>query len=169
MRFILSVLFIGILNIHAQEHSFLIQNNEIAWQKVYETKISFADIQKICIQTGMLVSLNSTENTIIGALKPIKIISDKPMTTAMYITYYDYTGQLTIEFKDGRYRINLQKIEGVQNMEVPNVAMQKTISLNEYAIKNGSMRKQFNTKDALIFENTFAKIFNFQAVKLNEW
>lgn len=104
----------------AQEsvNNFTVKDNEIIWQKGYDTPLSFQALTDVIKSSGLVNNIQVAENKVSGELKPIdadfKAAGYSEMLTPMYVSRSHIAGFMIIDYKEGKYRVTLSKIEITQ-------------------------------------------------------
>ncbi|MEJ6982394.1 hypothetical protein WG906_18155 [Pedobacter sp. P351] len=129
-----SLLFLTVFSF-AQEsvNNFTVKDNEIIWQKVYDTPLSFQALTDVIKSSGLINNIQVAENKISGELKPIdadfKAAGYSEMLTPMYVSRSHIAGFLNIDYKEGKYRVTLSKIELTQNTATGSLSWGKNLRL----------------------------------------
>lgn len=158
-----------------QNHSFNINNSQIEWIKVFDSKMTKAEIAKIIKSNGLFKDLVINENEIKGTIENIqadfKSLGRSSWSTTIYIQNSSISFSFIIQFKNGRYRVLLNNIllKSLTDIDTGVVSFASNVEepLSYYTIKKGKFRKRFLKKDAEIFAHTFTKIFNFKDYQKN--
>lgn len=150
-------------------NSFQIENNQIIWQRVYDTELNGNEIYQAIIESGNFQNIEYSDNKIIAELKPLNMqyaaAGYSYMKTAMYISMYNYIGFMVIDIKENKYRVTIKKIRVNGFNDVKINTLPDDCSLEYFALKNGNFRPAFIKNDAPIFEYTFNKLCTFRKVK----
>ena len=173
--FIISLKFFG-----QEKHNFKIENNQLEWQKVFESELIMTDIEKILKSKGVFKNIMSEEEQISGEIENISAdyqgAGKRSWTTSFYVQNSSISGAFYIEFKDGRYRvtlndINLKTINDLSGNGVSVMSANAVQPLSNFALKKGNFRKGFLRADAKTFEITFTNLFDFDKYELksNDW
>ena len=140
---------------HGQEtvNNFQLDNTEIIWQKVFETKLTFEELKEKVKDSGLLDKIEIGDNKISGDLKPIdadfKGAGFTEMGTPIYISRSHFTGFTIVEFKDGKYRVTLKKIVLTQKYSDPLTKQGEMTKLEFFGLKNGKNEMKIFTMDGL--------------------
>ncbi len=143
-----------------QEH-FNIENNQIVWQKVYETELNKEDITQLLKKDP---ELSSIAESLTGTSNPLKLDCEQTQPIFMQDQIQYFTA---IDFKEGRYRVTIKKIELLPSNSVSLYGVETSnnpVPYEDFQVKkNGDLRtgKMLqNSRECL--ENYFQKKFNFK-------
>ncbi len=159
-----------------KQHSFIFENNQLEWVKVFESSLSKSDIEKIIKTKGVFKDLNFDDKLINGSVENIKCdyetLGKSKWFTSFYIQNTNVSFSFYIRFKEGRYRvvlnnINLKTIDELSTSDITVMSVNGVNQLSTYAIKKTKFRKSFLKSDAEIYEFTFTNLFNFNNYKKN--
>lgn len=165
-----AILTIAFTTSYGQENvnNFQADNSEIVWQRVFETSLTFEELTEKVKDSGLLDKIEISNNKVSGDLKAIdadfKGAGFTEMGTPMYIARSHITGYTILEFKDGKYRVTLKKIELTQKYSDPLTKQGEITKLEFFGLKNGKneMTNAFKKSPSLILNHTFAKKFEFK-------
>ena len=97
-----------------EKHNFNIENNQLEWQKVFETDLQKSQIEKIIKEKGVFKNLIFEENLISGEIENFPAdytgVGKTSWNTSFYVQNTSITAAFFIEIKDGRYRVSLNGI-----------------------------------------------------------
>jgi len=145
-------------------NNFLIEENKVIWQKVFETPLSFRDVVEKVKESGAMTSMEEGDTKIIGDLKPLpadfKGAGYTMMNTAIIVTSSDLLGYVLVEYKDNRYRVTIKNIQLSQKYDDPLSEMGQKTSIEVYAIKKGEFKNSFLNSISKILDYTFTKTFS---------
>ena len=156
-------------------NNFQVLQEEIVWQKVFQTKLSFEALAERVKDSGLLDKIELSQNKVSGELKALdadfKGAGFAEMAAPMYIARSHFTGYAVLEYKEGRYRVTLHKILLTQRYSDPLSNQGETNHLEYYALNSKKeINKAFQKTSGLILDYTFSKKFDFNAVQPNkEW
>lgn len=156
-------------------NNFKVEQDEIVWQKVFDTQLSFDSVISHFEEQGILESISIVNDKIIGGLKPFeadyKGAGYSRMSSPIYIVSYLFTGHVVIEFKDNRYRVTVRKIflEKIYNDGLSESGQKET--LNTFAVKKGknSISNLFKREASKILDYTFNKLFTIMEKQEDNW
>jgi len=151
------------------------QNNQIEWQKVFETKMTRQEIESILKSNGIFKNLHFLENSVTGEIENItadyKGAGNSGLTTSFYVQNTTISGQFIIDFKEGKYRaslngINLKTTNNLSGGDITIMSANAVQPLSYYALKKSQFRKGFLNSDAKIYDYTFSNLFDFSKYKI---
>lgn len=142
-------------------HSFKIENGRLIWQKVYTSGTTPADIVAAIRDKGVVKDIEFNDNLLTGTLScptKVKDAGFSPMNVPIY-TRYDVTGTVSVQFKDGRYRVSLRNIVIVSD-QVHDL-LDPTTELDQFALKKdkSAFKPGFLKAPCAIYEYTFNEVF----------
>lgn len=165
MKNLLFILFLGCFQIQSQETmNFKIQNQDLIWQKVYETELSEEGILDLLQITGVFELASSIKNGFTGRIfnldADFKKFGLPSLFTPGYITENSIEGFMIVEFKEKKCRITIKNIKLVSNRIKEDTLSTGVSNLEIYALKklNSEFRDSFLNKPAKIFNLTFENL-----------
>lgn len=172
--------FISLVVFGQQENHFIIENNQLEWQKVFESKLKLSNIENIIKGKGIFKNIVFEKNLITGEIENIpadyKGAGKSSWNTSFYVQNTNISASFFIEFKEGRFRvtlngINLKTINELSGNGISVMSANSIQPLSDFAIKKTKFRKGFLKSDAKIYEHTFSNLFNFNnyKTKSNDW
>ena len=165
-----------VITMNAQEsvNTFLPENNQIIWQKIFETEMDFNEQARKIKESGILVKPEIEENKILGQTKPIdadyKGAGYGEMSTPIYVAQSFFDGFAVIDFKEGKYRVTLKNIMLTQKYDDGLSKEGEKTSLEAYSIKRGKneMKGAFAKSPGVILDYTFTQVFTFISSESND-
>ena len=164
-----SILYFG------QIENFKLENEQISWQKIYDTDKSFDEIYDLIKSNTQFSDVVRDENSITFLIKDYSIdykgAGGSLLMTNAYISNSKYSGNVLLNFKDSKYRITLSHIMYLYtSMDLNFGRNQTSYSLEESVIKKSEFRSIYK-KDSSIFNYSFTKLFDFSKYKksTNDW
>ena len=159
-----------LVSLFAQDtiYNFRTEQDELIWQKVYETQSSFDELLSYVQNNGVLESISVTNNKITGDLKPFEVdykgAGYSRGFTPIYLLSNLFTGYVVIEFKESRYRVTISKIMLEQLYSNGLSQMGEKETLNTFAIKKGknTMKDIFKGSASKIVDYNFNKLFTIK-------
>lgn len=173
-KVLIIILLISLKGFGQDAHSFKIENGQLEWQKVFQTELTQAKIEKILRNNGIFKDPMTDGNQINGRIENItadyKGTGKNSWNTSFYVQNTSINGTFYIEFKDGRFRvtfngINLRTTNDLSGNGITVMSANSVQPLSDFAIKKGKFRKGFLRADVKIFEYTFTNLFNFNKYK----
>lgn len=155
-------------------NNFYAEENDIIWQKVYETTLTYERLLDIVAESGLFVKTDIMENKLTGDLKSIKAdykgAGYSEMGTIIYISRNFITAFAIIDYKEGKYRVTLKKIVLEQQYDDAISRQGEKNFLNTFAIRKGTneMKDAFKKSPSLILNYTFSKKFDFKVIPDNK-
>lgn len=162
-------------NVSAQENNnFKIENGALIWQKVYESKFSPEDISNQLKSKGVVKHVNLSNNMLTGDINTqanYKGAGFREMNIPMFVPRNDISCSVTINFKEGRYRVTLRNFKLIANTEDPLTEIGETSTLETYALKkrNTAFKDNFLGAPSQIYNYTFNNIFLIKDTKNDNW
>lgn len=147
--------------------NFKIEGSEFVWQRIFNTDLNFDDLLKEVRSRGVVVINNvDHQNSSIQAefseITPaVREAGFKDMSTPMYASRVTAFGNVSIDFKEGRYRVTVSriKIAFMNTLEV--FRNQNSYDwLAYYAVVDNKIDKKFLKRGSKIYNYTFIKMFN---------
>lgn len=153
-------------------NNFLIEDNKLIWQKVFEKQLDFDELQKEIKETGIIENMEVSNISIIGDLRQLSIdykgAGYNGANTPIIITRSNLTAYCLIEFKENKYRVTLRNINLIQKSDDVLFKMGEKTSLDIMAIKDGNFRKAFIKTSSVIIDYSFSNAFSLSTDKKND-
>lgn len=153
------------LNISAQVNNFKVsENGKIYWQKVFEDSRSAESVVTSIMASGSFSRLLESEGQASFHIdqRPVDVVAlgYKRMSVPIYTSTYDFSGQATIQFQEGRYRVTVQDIilsnsDGTQPIET-------------WAVSRGMMTRGFSTVPSELYDRYLTGLFGPSTSPLDE-
>ena len=111
---IIAILFVSISITNAQ--SFYVENDRLAWSKVYESDMNATDIVKSMLMSGNFRNIQLIDDSFISAtLQEINVdyerIGYKRMNLPLYISNnYFGPANIIVQVKEGRYKVTVNNM-----------------------------------------------------------
>lgn len=177
MKFtILLVFTLIITNFNQTENdNFLIEGNQVVWQKTYETELSKESIIEKIKAAGKFENISVSEGTITAEIRDLSIdykgYGESEMSTPMYLSRSFVKAFCMIEFKDKKYRVTLKNIKFVQKYDDVVSKMGEVTDTEEFALskKNTEFKSGFLKKPSKILNYTFLKVTEFNNIDNSNW
>lgn len=153
--------------------NFLIENNKLIWQKVYEMQLGFESLVDKIKTAGVLENIEISDSKITGDLRRLSTdyrgAGFTGATTPIIVASGDLTGYIVIDYKDNKYRTTARNITLIQKFDNTQFFKQgQPTKVDLFAIKDGSLKKAFLKTSAVIIDYSFTKAFLFDIEKSNE-
>jgi hypothetical protein len=160
------------IDLYSQEsiNNFHIEENTIVWQRVFEKSLNFEQLYTLVNDSGQFELLKKEENKITGELKQIdadfKRAGFTEMGIPMYIPRSFYNAFAIIDFKDGKYRVTIKKIELTQKYDDPLTKQGEKTTLESFGLKRGKSEftASFIKSPSQILDYTFTQKFDFKKI-----
>jgi hypothetical protein len=144
-------------------NNFKIIDGDIIWQKIYETTMSKDTLLSLFESSGLFTRIEVSKQ-FMGDLKKmdadIKGAGYDKMAVPMYIPNKYITGFLTVDFREGKYRVTIKNIKLIQKADYSLAEQGEETSLNTYAVKgDNEFKSAFLKAPSKIYNYTFEKAF----------
>jgi hypothetical protein len=154
------------------EHHFKIVDGKVIWQKVFDYNDTI-NVRDLFIEKNILTDVAETNQKMIGKLKPLKFdyksAGFKLMSTPIYILSSDLTGNVSVETKEGKYRITIDNFILTSNMDGGFIKKGEESNYEFYALnKNKEFRNTTLKFDFFILEPQLNKLFTVN-LDNSEW
>ena len=120
------------------QHNFITENNEIIWQGVYQSELSKEDIKDLIKKDPVLTTI---AEDFVGVSVPVDLDCDQTQPIFMRNQIQFFTA---IDFKEGKYRVTVSKIELLPSTTASLYGVETTnnpIPYEDYQVKkNGELR-----------------------------
>lgn len=175
-RFITLLCCLVCIQAYAQ-HSFSITpERKVIWQKVYEAPINISKYHQWMFNSGQYHDIAMTDNTITCWLNesPINYQKhgyDAMSDISMQIRDNNIKGFITIQFKDGRYRVTIEQMQFIHKFD-SSLYRKGEVSHMELLINaKGTFRKMAEANTLVVLDVIFTDMFEYkQPTHLNdEW
>ena len=175
----LIALILSTLTLSAQEdtRNFKINDGKLMWQKVYQSPLKITEILT-ALQALDSISGESVrkldDNTIIATLSKLPLdfrgYGKTEMSTPMYISRSVLNAKITIEVKDGRYRVTITGMTLTQRYDDGLIDMNEESDLASYALrkKNTEFKSAFLGDPSGIIDYTLTKHFTLTKKQSND-
>lgn len=147
----------------------------IIWQKIYDTEMSYDDIITTIINSGSFTDIVETDSAITLRL-PRTAVDFKSMGYArgnvpLYVSGTDFSCFVTIQVKDGRYRVTVENIVLIEATSGGLFIEGHEDPLEMFAVKKGAFAKHFETAPSAIYDQFLSDKFSFKKKSYidNEW
>lgn len=176
-RFITLLCCLVCIQAYAQ-HSFSITpERKVIWQKVYEAPINISEYHQWMFNSGQYHDIAMTDNTITCWLNesPIdyqKHGYDMMNDISMLVRDNNIKGFVTIQFKEGRYRVTIEQIQFIHRFDSRLYRKGEITYIEGPAInRKGVFGKMVEGNTLVVLDAVFSDIFEYkQSAHLNnEW
>lgn len=153
------------LNLFAQVNNFKVsESGKVYWQKVFEDSRSAESVLTSIMASGSFSGLMESEGQASFHIdqRPVDVVAlgYKRMMVPIYTSTYDFSGQATLQFQEGRYRVTVQDIilsnsDGTQPIET-------------WAVSRGMMTRGFSTIPSELYDKFLTGLFGPSISPLDE-
>ncbi len=155
------------------KNNFLIENNKLIWQKVFETKLGFESLVDKIKTAGILENIEISESKITGDLRRLSTdyrgAGFTGANTPIIVASGDLTGYIVLDYKDNKYRTTARNITLIQRFDNTQFFKQgQPTKVDLFAIKDGSFKKAFLKTSAVIIDYSFTNALLFDMEKIND-
>ncbi|MFL9834966.1 hypothetical protein [Chryseobacterium terrae] len=165
MKKITSLLFFLLfISSFAQISNFSIDNGQIHWQKIYESKLNKTDLLHFLKSSNKFSDLSESENSIYGITKNLKVdfkkFSNYP---SIFVQHTTIISKFIIDFKENKYRVTVKDIIIHDPTNEDNRLNLRDVNLERYCLKNNNteFNSRFISTNAKFYDVTFFNLFNF--------
>lgn len=150
-----------------ETENFLIENNQVIWQKIYETELTKESLINKIRTNGNFENINITDNELTAEIKDLSIdykgYGESEMSTPMYLSRSAVKAFCIIEFKDQKYRVTFKNIKFIQKYDDALSKMGEVNEIETFALakKNTEFKSGFLKKPSKILNYTFSKKTDF--------
>ena len=149
------------------QNNFFIEDNSLVWRKVYNNSTDVETIAYQLLHDGHFKEIESSDNLVTAELRNLEIdysgAGVKRMSLPIYIPNNTFYGFVTIQIKEGRYRVTIERMVGRGSRLGP-------VNMNNMTLENGGFDDKFLGQPAMVFDYTFDKVFSKLSNKQDdEW
>lgn len=156
-----------------QTENFKVANQQIEWQKIYESDKSSAELISMIKGTGKFKVSDESEASISGTFENVpadyKGAGFTTMGTNIAIINSTVQGFFSVDFKDGKYRVTLKNLNTKaistvgQDLIIPIMEANALYSFEFLGLKKGTddFNSTFKNKPVKIYDYTFTNLFDF--------
>lgn len=161
--------------IFAQNNFIIVDSSKVVWQKVFDTELSFDDIHSNIINNGIFSDVVVQDGLITFRVIRGKIsVEDMGYirgSVPIYVVSKDFTSFVTVQVKEGRYRVTAENIILTQRFATSLSEEGETSTLELYAVKCGTFRKGFLKLPSEIYNKYLTDLFAFKGKSYlgNDW
>lgn len=164
MKFVLLffTLFTPFFN-QTESENFLIETNQVIWQKTYETELSKEEIINKIKTSGKFENLNIFEDKLTANINDLSIdykgFGESEMSTPIYLSRSFIKAFFIFEFKHKKYRVTIKNIKFIQKYDDGFSKSNDVTEIETYALskKNTEFKVSFLKKPSKILNYTFIK------------
>lgn len=152
-------------------NNFKLDNRQVIWQRIYETKLNFKDLVTQIKSSGIFKTVTIDSLEISGELREFnadyKGAGYSEMITPIYIDRSHINAFAILEFKEGKYRVTVKKIVLTQAYDDALSKQGERVNLENYAIKKDQFTNAFKKSPSLILNFSINKLFEMKKDESN--
>ncbi|WP_316810857.1 hypothetical protein [Pedobacter heparinus] len=151
-----------------QETGFKIENYELVWQKVFDTRMQPEQIERYFRRSGIFKQIDAGTNELRGFLS---YFNAKGAELSTILTPYTrntlFAAFAVIDFKTGKYRVTVKKIMIKNYYAEQNVKF----SYDDLAFKSNQyeMKPSFLKKEAKVMDEVLTRMFSLNVAGQDNW
>lgn len=168
------LLFLGMISSFAfgQTENFKVANQQIEWQKIYESDKSSAELISTLKGTGKFKISEESATAISGTFENVqadyKGAGFTTVGTNIAILNSTIQGYFAVDFKDGKYRVTLKNLNTKaistigQDLIIPIMEANALYSFEYLGLKKGTddFNSTFKNKPIKVYDYTFTNLFD---------
>lgn len=153
------------ISLNAQETSnfTIIDGDKLIWQKVYETKLSEEELLNTLINSGNFTDIVTIDGKTTFNVNRINVDYESAgysrMDIPIYVSANDLSCFVTIQVKEGRYRVTAEKISLVSHTTGGLYVEGETTPIETHAVKRGGYTNHFNKSPKIIYDKCLTDLF----------
>lgn len=153
------------VNVTAQEtNNFsIVEETKLIWQKVYESNLTEQEIINTLINSGEISDVTNVDGKITFNIKGLKVDYEAAgysrMDIPLYVSANDLSCFITIQVKEGRYRVTAEKLTLVAHTTGGLYVRGEKATIETYAIKKGVFTNHFNKSPKIIYDKCLSNAF----------
>ncbi len=152
--------------LYGQVNNFSVTSEgKVYWQRVYPTDLSHEELLDIIVNDGNFVDVNDGEVITFRLIRgkvDFKQLGFSRGSLPLYATASDITCFVTIQIKDGRYRITADNILTVENRTDGMFKEGDENPIETWAVKKGEISNAFSKIPSQLYNGYFSNLFLFQ-------
>lgn len=147
-------------------------DGSVKWQHEFQTTDSMNNLYNYLIENRKVTESNLIENRLSGLLPQLpanyKLAGYNKVTTPNYLMAYDFSANVLVQFKPGKYRVTLSNVRLINNGT--NYSFTNPFdALEEFATNRKGFTSAFKKAGSAILDTTFVRYFSIIPVISNEW
>jgi hypothetical protein len=161
--------------LHAQDtiRGFIYSNDGlIKWQHEFSTTNSIDQLCNYMIENRIITENSFINMRLSGVLNQLpanyKLAGFTKAKTPNYLMAYDFTANVLVQFKPGKYRVTLSRIRLVNNGSNYSFTNPNDY-LEEFATNKKGISPAFKKASATILDTTFVNYFTITSIINDEW
>lgn len=162
------------VQLHAQINNFSVVDGELIWQRVYDTDRTRDDVLAAIVNDGRFSDVTEAGGTITCFLVPTDVDASSmgydPFYLPTYLSNADITAFVTVQVKEGRYRVTLERFTLISTFDGVH-RLGDRYPLGPLATKNGQLSKSFTKEACEVYDILFSECFSLQTKSYldDEW
>jgi hypothetical protein len=161
--------------LHAQDtiRGFIYGNDGLLkWQHEFCTTDSIDRLRNYMVENRIVTEYSIIGKRLSGVLHQLpanyKLAGLKKGNTPKYVMAYDFTANVLVQFKPGKYRVTLSRIQLVNNGSNYNFTVPSNY-LEDFATNSRGITSGFKKAPAAILDTTFINYFTIPAIINDDW
>jgi len=161
--------------LHAQDtiRGFIYTNDGLLkWQHEFSTTDSIDQLCNYMIENRIITEYSIINQRLSGILNQLpanyKLAGFSKAKTPNYLMAYDFTANVLVQFKPGKYRVTLSRIRLVNNGSNYSFTNPSDY-LEEFATNKRGISSAFKRASATILDSTFVNYFTITSIINDEW
>jgi len=147
-------------------------DGSVKWQHEFQTTDSINNLYNYMIENRKVTECNLIENRLSGLLPQLpanyKLAGYNKVTAPNYLMAYDFSANVLVQFKPGKYRVTLSSIRLINNGT--NYSFTNPLdALEEFTTNRRGFTSAFKKTSSEIIDTTFVRYFSIIPVFSNEW
>lgn len=162
--------------INAQTNNFAVSDDgKLIWQRVFDSQASYQDIYNLVLNSGSFTDIVDNDGVITCRI-PQTMVDFKSMgfsrgNIPIYVATNDFTGFATIQVKEGRYRVTVEKIVMICNENGLSKVGDET-PLDTWGVRRGNLTNGFLGNPSDIYNQFLTNLFTMKQksfLENDEW
>lgn len=149
----------------AQVENFSVSDGKVYWQRVYPTDLSHEELLDVIVNAGTFVDIQDGDVITFRVIRGIIDFNNLGFsrgTIPMYVSGNDVSCFVTIQIKDGKYRVTVDNIILTENITAGVFKEGTENQLETYAVRQGELTSGFQKKPSKVYNGYFSGLFLFQ-------
>lgn len=176
MKFILTLYFVIISSyLFSQEkiENFVIENNKLKWEKVYDSNFTREELITAVKNSGLIYEFDTSSEIMLGKFTEIdseyKRAGYSEKTTPIHLRKNSLSGNILIEHKSGKFRVSIINVSLERKGSFTHIRANERKYLDDYAIQKleNTYTGAFTRAASVILNRTFDFNFDFSQHKIN--
>ena len=138
---------------------------KVYWQRVYETELTHDELLDIIINAGTFTDILDGESVTFRVVRgkiDFKSLGFSRGSLPMYASVNDVSCFVTLQIKDGKYRVTVDDIILTENVSGGLFKEGTENTLETYAVKRGEFTNNFMKAPSKLYNGFFSNLFLFQ-------